>query len=270
MIGTINGPIISDDIKWLYDWAEIPATCPADVRQLLDATPEGEALELTINSGGGSVFAGFEIYSMLRRAKCPTEAVVESLAASAASTIMVGCDKVVLSPVAQVMIHLPATTTEGDSHDHDRSKNMLDSITESILNGYQLKCGGKADRDKLRQMMERETWLSAQDAVALGLADRVMDWTAKTEAGKSQVADVANSVGRGIRMVASAARNDEATLLERYEQAVISGQCPALEGHPVNVSPPAGAPENKPDQTDWARNARLKLENERFKEEINA
>lgn len=268
MIGTINGPIISDDIKWLYDWAEIPATCPADVRQLLDATPEGEALELTINSGGGSVFAGFEIYSMLRRAKCPTEAVVESLAASAASTIMVGCNKVILSPVAQVMIHLPTTGTEGNSHDHERSRNMLDSITESILNGYQLKCGGKADRDKLRQMMERESWLSAQDAVALGLADDILG---AAESANALPFGVVNSVGNCIRAAARTETYDTASLMAQYEQAVISGQCPALEGHPVAVSPPAGGPENKPTQTDWARSARLKLENERFlKEEINA
>ena len=150
----LNGEVIPSEYQWLYDWFGISAYSPDMVRQAIESNPVGEDLELEINSVGGSAFAGFEIYSILRAAKCNTVAIVQSLAASAASTVMVGCRKVLLSPVAQVMIHLPATTTEGNQRDHRESLQMLDSVTQSILNGYQLRCGDKASREQLEELME--------------------------------------------------------------------------------------------------------------------
>ena len=88
---TLNGEVISDDYQWLYDYFEIAAFSPGVIRQALRDNPEGEELVLEINSVGGSVFAGFEIYTLLRGAECHTVAEVQSLAASAASTVMAGC-----------------------------------------------------------------------------------------------------------------------------------------------------------------------------------
>ena len=62
----IKGDIISNDDKWIYDWLAWDSTSPDDVRAALETKPEGEKLTVLINSGGGSVFAGDEIYSMLR------------------------------------------------------------------------------------------------------------------------------------------------------------------------------------------------------------
>ena len=63
---TLNGLVVASDDQWLYDWFDIEAFSPGVVRRALEDNPEGEDLELEINSGGGSVFAGFEIYSLLR------------------------------------------------------------------------------------------------------------------------------------------------------------------------------------------------------------
>ena len=95
---TLNGRVVADEDQWIYDWFGIDAFSPAVIRKAVEDNPAGEDLTLEINSGGGSVFAGFEMYSILKGAKCQTIAEVQSLAASAASTAMVGCSKVMLSP----------------------------------------------------------------------------------------------------------------------------------------------------------------------------
>lgn len=81
---------------------------------------------------------------------------------------MLGCEKVVASPVAQVMIHLPSVVTAGDRYDHQDSIGVLDSITDSILNAYTLKCGPRSSRDELRRLMKTSTWMTAPEAKGLG------------------------------------------------------------------------------------------------------
>ena len=151
--------------------------CPADIRQAIAENPADEEFTLEINSPGGSVFAGFEMYSVLRRASrdgVRIRAEVQSLAGSAASVAMVGADTVACSPVAQVMIHLPLTVTEGNQNVHRESVQMLESITESIIAGYERKVGNKTSPAALRRMMDRETFLSARAALDAGLIDEII------------------------------------------------------------------------------------------------
>lgn len=255
---TLNGHVVSDEHQWLYDWFEIPAFSPGKVRDALRETPEGEELTLEINSGGGSVFAGFEMYTLLRSAARPTVAEVQSLAGSAASILMEGCGRVLLSPVAQVMIHLPATVTDGNQGDHRQSLQLLDSVTESILNAYELRCGSKADRARLRALMEAETWLPAQDAVALGLADGLLFET--DPAACTLPTSVVASVGGAVRALSGGGLQDEGALLAEYERRVRAGADPA-PGHPV--PPPAGR-EPAEAWDDWRARARLNIENSRY------
>ena len=111
---TLNGIVASDDDQEIYDWFGIGAFSPKTVRQALADNPQGEELVLEINSPGGSVFAGGEIYSVLRSSEGVwTRAEIQSLAASAASYLCLGCSEVAISPVAMMMLHLPATSTRG-------------------------------------------------------------------------------------------------------------------------------------------------------------
>ena len=243
---TINGEIVDDEDQWLYDYFGLPAFSPAKLRQALEKNPEGEELVVEINSIGGSVFAGFEMYSVLRGAKCRTAAEVQSLAASAASTVMIGCNMARLSPVAQVMIHLPTAVTQGDVYEHQRTERLLDSIKTSILNGYELRCAGKTTRARLDELMESATWLPAQDAIALGLADGLLFGEDDAALAKS----VVNAAG-GL--------HSPAKLLERYEAAVRGGAAPA-EGHPVDMI--QARPIDTGDR--WRMSAKLKIEQVRF------
>lgn len=261
---TLNGHVVASEDQWLYDWFGIEAFSPAKVRQALAENPAGEDLEMEINSPGGSVFAGFELYSLIREAQCGTVAIVQSLAGSAASTVMAACGRVRMSPVAQVMIHLPSSWAAGNQNDMKHEAKVLESITQSILNGYEAKCRGKADRAQLDRLIRAESWLTAQEAVELGLADEILGW----ESAPEGLAGFVDAIGGSIRTLVNSVGpgTSQPELLARYEQLVRDGAAPA-EGHPVAMehSNPTG---QRPEQTagDWTRRARLAIEQNRFLE----
>lgn len=234
---TLNGIVSADDDKWIYEWFGYSAFSPQQVRDAIAANPEGEELVLEINSPGGSVFAGSEMYSVLRSCGISTRAEIQSLAASAASYLCLGCDRVAISPVAQMMIHLPSTTTSGDRTDHQRSIGMLDSTREAILNAYELKAGVKSNRTSLRRMMSSETWLSAQDAMGLGLVDEILGCPGEAELSPSSLV---NAFGLP----------DIGALRAAYQKA----------------NPESARTPREPQNTgaDWQSTARLALEKNRF------
>lgn len=209
---TLNGYVAEDDELWVYEWFGYTAFSPATVRQALQDCPADEELILEINSPGGSVFAGNEMYSVLRAARGerllrdnvgPTRirAEIQSIAASAASYFCLGCDEVWISPVAQMMIHLPAFATRGDYHDHEHGADVLRSIGESLLNAYELRCAGKASRETLTEWMEKETWLNSQQAVSAGLCDGILYMNG--EAPLQLPENMSAAIASGIRIVAS-------------------------------------------------------------------
>lgn len=249
----MSGDIVPDSQVWLYDWFDIPCISPAAVRNAIAENPEGEDLVLEINSGGGSVFAGFEMYSVLRNAPCRTVAEVQSLAASAASTMMLGCQEVTASPVAQVMIHRPSTATDGDRDDHMASVGVLDSIMESILNAYTIKCGTRATRDQLQDLMEQSTWMTATQARDLGLVDKI---TGAEDIDPSTVLNCAG-VGAGIRALAAFPKPTYDSLLAEYHRLVAAGKAPAEGRIPT---PPAEEPDTTNDSALELAKLRLRLE----------
>ena len=84
---------------------------------------------------------------------------IDGIAASAASVIAMSGDEVYMSPVANMMIHNPATIAIGDSEEMLRAKRMLDEVKESIINAYEIK--SKQSRDALSEMMNTEFWMDA-------------------------------------------------------------------------------------------------------------
>lgn len=263
---TLNGYVVADEDVFFYRFFGIGVFSPRDIRAAIAKNPKGEDLVFEVNSGGGSVFAGFEMYSVLRAAKdVHTVAEVQSLAASAASTMMLGCDEVMLSPVAQVMIHLPSTSTDGDVNAHKDSIRILNSITVSILNAYELRCKGKSSRDQLESMMNKATWFPAQDALDAGLADGVLYQDGETPLVLPK--DITNAVGGGIRALANSAGDIPAaeTLRAKYQKLVDEGKAKPVNdaGDPVETGVEPPAPEGAPTPTalrdDWRSSARVAL-----------
>lgn len=170
---TVNGDIICNDLKWVYDWLEYESCCPADIRKAAaELTDESEGLKVIINSPGGDVQAGQEIYSILKDIKNPVTINVQSMAASAASMIAMAGDTVKMSPVALLMIHNASTCTSGDYRDMQHTADVLQTVNTAIMQAYIAKTG--KTEDELRDMMDRETWLTANQCLENGFADEII------------------------------------------------------------------------------------------------
>lgn len=170
----IRGDIIRNDDKWFYDWLEWDGTCPNDVKKALDSKPLGEKLTVIINSGGGLVTAGSEIYSMLA-GRNDVEIVIRSMAGSAASVIAMA-NYCKITPIGLIMIHnVSVSGINGDYHEMEKSAEMLKNINSALAQSY-VKKTGKTEAEIL-EMMDRETWLTANQALELGFVDEILEET---------------------------------------------------------------------------------------------
>jgi len=166
----VKGTIISNNLQDIYDWVGIEATSP---QKVITSLPQSnEDIEVYINSGGGDVFAGSEIFTALKEYKGNVTVKVVGLAASAASVIAMAGDKVLMSPTAQLMIHNVSTTAGGDYRTFEHTAEILKSANQSIANAYKTRTG-KSD-EELKSLMDVETWFNAQSAIEHGFADEMM------------------------------------------------------------------------------------------------
>lgn len=167
----IRGDIVGDDDIWIYDWFDMAATCPKDVKEILNAAEENEPIEVLINSGGGSVMAGQEIYSALKGNDRVTIK-IQSLAGSAAGVVaMAGRSQI--SPVAMIMIHnVSMSGASGDYHDMQKNAEILKQMNTALAAAFVEKSGRSMD-DILR-LMDRETWLTANQCLEYGFVDEII------------------------------------------------------------------------------------------------
>ena len=179
----VKADIVDNDTGKFYDWIGWDAVYPGKVSTLLDGADEGE---VNINSNGGDVFAASEIYTLLSQHSGMVTVNIQGLAASAASVIAMAGDVVHISPTAQIMIHKAWTIADGNADDMAHTSEFLEGIDDSIMNAYVAKTG--LDKSELSNMMAKETWLTANQAVDYGFADDVMDF------GRSKE-PVLNSIG---------------------------------------------------------------------------
>lgn len=144
---------------------------PKQFKQDLDALGDISTLKIFINSGGGDVFAGQAIYSMLKRHKAQKKVYVDGLAASIASVIAMAGDIVYMPNNAMMMIHKAWTIGLGNANDFRKLADDMDKIDESILATYEAKTG--LEKDKIIEMVNAETWLTAEEAITYGFADEI-------------------------------------------------------------------------------------------------
>lgn len=167
----IRGVLIPNDYKWYYDWFQEDATCPNDVQQVLDLLQDGDEIEVYINSPGGVIDVGSEIYTLLRSFKDKVKIYITGEACSAASIVaMAGyCE---MSPTALMMVHCVSTYAGGNHSDMEHTAEVLRTADKALCTAYTAK-SGMSEKDAL-EMMEHETWLTAQQAQEKGLIDGIM------------------------------------------------------------------------------------------------
>lgn len=163
------GEIVSDGQQW-----ENSDMSAVDFKNALKDLGDVSLINLHINSPGGSVFDGIAIENMLKRHKATVNVYIDGLAASIASVIAMGGDKIIMPENAMMMIHNAASGIYGNAKELRDWAGTLDRVTDSIKTVY-LSRAKSLDEATLTKMMDAETWLSAQEAVDLGLADEIED-----------------------------------------------------------------------------------------------
>ncbi|ENY8511742.1 head maturation protease, ClpP-related [Clostridioides difficile] len=154
------GDIVS---SWLGAWDDTDQY-PESIKKFLDNV-KGKDLDIYINSGGGSVFAGMAIYNMLKRHKGFKTVYIDGLAASIASVIALAGDKVIIPSNAYFMIHKPWCNVYGNSNELREQAEILDKIEEGIINVYSENLSLDVNIEDIKNMLNNETWLTGEEAI---------------------------------------------------------------------------------------------------------
>ncbi|MDF2826872.1 MAG: hypothetical protein K0R01_155 [Mycobacterium sp.] len=198
-------------------WGGIDASDMVPAIRAIDA----DTLNVYVNSPGGNVYDGIAIRNALRQHSARVVVHVDGLAASAASFIACAGDEVVMGENAEIMIHDAWGLSIGNAEEMRTAADDLDRISDNIAAMYAAKAGG--DAGDWRALMKAETWYSAAEAVAAGLADR-LDSDTDEDTSASNVFDLsmfahagraAASAPRLVAALASTRKEDPMTELTR-------------------------------------------------------
>lgn len=141
-------------------------------------------VHVRINSPGGDVMAGADMYAALRehsmngRGHVTVE--ITAVAASAASVVAMAGDTIQMYPTSYMVIHNPWSLAIGDAKEMRKMARTLDAISEGIIAAYQQRTG--KTRDELKRMLDNETWMSAGTCLQEGFADEIVGWDSKAAA----------------------------------------------------------------------------------------
>lgn len=159
----IYGDIVSSEWdKWSDE-----DRCPKDIADFLAQIDREEDMTIYINSGGGDVFAGIGIYNILKRHTGHKKGIVDGMAASIASVIMMACDEIVVASGAQVMVHKPLTIGWGNADDFAKVIEQLNQCQKSITDIYMEKAKEGVTEEEITEKINAETWMSGAEAAEL-------------------------------------------------------------------------------------------------------
>lgn len=164
----IDGEIVTDE----YLDSD---TSASGFRDALKEIGDVKTINLHINSPGGSVFEGTAIFNMLKNSRAFINVYVDGLAASIASVIAMAGDKIYMPANAMMMIHNPWVVCEGNADELRKMADDLEKIGSLSTETYVERSNGKANAEEIQNLMDEETWLTAKEAVELGLADEVVE-----------------------------------------------------------------------------------------------
>lgn len=199
-----RGDLMSDEeaeVMRYFGFSDI--VCPADLKKTVTEADGGD-LDIVINSDGGSLIAGTEMYSVLRAYGGKKTARIQSRAASAATVVMMACDKIIAESVSLICIHNPLGYAEGGADDMRHTAEELDNIKTAIINAYSPRM--TVSRDEISELMDRDVWIDATAAKSYGLIDEIRgegERVGNVVGADGKIsANIVNSVGKYTRPTA--------------------------------------------------------------------
>ena len=223
-----------------FDWwtgQDIPSETSADhFRDELAKYPDATEIHLYINSYGGSVFEGTAIYNQLRRHPAKKIVHIDGFACSVASVIAMAGDEIVMPLNAMMMIHNAYMYTCGNAAELRKAADDLDVINRGNRQAYLQKAGEKLTEEALIKMLDEETWLTAEDCIRLGLADRYAEQNADMAAASSVLQKAKLNLEQRINL--------QKTLAAQLRN-MVEDQKPSVPANPP-ADPPADSHQNEP------------------------
>lgn len=156
---------------YVYDEIGMFGVTAKDFIDDVSTVPGLDVINLHINSPGGDVFAGTAIYNYLTRHKAKVNVYVDGMAASIASIIAMAGDKITMPENAFMFVHNPWTVTAGNADDLHKEAAALNKMQTALVGIYTSRTG--LTSDEVQELLDAETWLTAEESVAKGFADEV-------------------------------------------------------------------------------------------------
>jgi len=166
----IKGTIIQNDYQFAYDYFGIEATSPARLEKELGEA-RGQPVTVEINSPGGYLTAGVEMYDIMQRYEGDLTIDIVGQAGSAASVAAMA-RKCRMTVSGLLMIHNVSGGVSGDYHDMDKTSEALQVANKAVSNAYQAKTGKSTG--ELLALMDAETWMDAEKALEEGFIDEII------------------------------------------------------------------------------------------------
>jgi ATP-dependent protease ClpP protease subunit len=143
-----------------------------NTREMFDNI-DADEIEIHINSNGGDAFEGIAICNYLRNHKAHITVVVDGIAASAASLIAMGADKIVMPSNATMMVHKASTYAYGNADYLDKQAKMLRDVDDALIQTYRNRFNGEFF--ELEALLDNETYMTAEKTLSYGLCDEIAD-----------------------------------------------------------------------------------------------
>lgn len=159
--------IFGDIVDDVYD----DGVCALSFAYELEQLGEVDSIDVYINSYGGSVAQGFSIYNQLKNHPAKIRTICNGFACSIASVIFLAGDERIMQGASLLMIHNPFCMTMGNASELRKTADDLDKMAQVSIDLYCQATG--LDESTIKDMMDKETWLSASDALELGFATNV-------------------------------------------------------------------------------------------------
>ena len=179
----IYGDVEEDWYDWWNGEMVRSETSANHFRNELAKYPDAKQINIFINSYGGSVFEGTAIYNQLKRHTAKKVVHIDGFACSIASVIAMAGDEVIMPRNTLMMIHNMWMCVSGNVKELRKAADDLETINSAGRNAYLDKVGDKLSEEQLVEMMDNETWLTAEDCVKYGLADRIAEQDADMSQG---------------------------------------------------------------------------------------
>lgn len=153
------------------EWDEVNSY---EFRYSLSKIENTKPINIHISSYGGEVAEGLAIGALIKQHKGKTVAIIDSWACSIASIIACSCDEIEMYSSSMLMIHNALCGIVGNAKDLRGQADVLDKVTESLKTVYLSKSNGKLTLEKVTELMDNETWLSAEECSEYGLCDKII------------------------------------------------------------------------------------------------